>query len=511
MTAVVVLVLLSVAVVVRGADSRMNVLFIAIDDMRPELSPYGCSHMHTENMQKLADESLVFDSAHVAVALCSPSRTAFLTSRRPDTSKVWEISNNEYWRKCGGNFTTLPQHFKENGYLTLGTGKIFHHGPPSGNMDVKYSWSPECLPYQNVFPSPPVKGSPAIHKYNESADEIGDGKLANNAINLLEGIVHNRSTGIDNRPFFLAVGFHRPHIPWRVPKTFYDLYDVNMPIAPNPHLSIDVPDIALQNILKGYWETFTDIKKFNISQGYPDDNSTATVTQAQQLRQAYRAAISFTDRNIGTVLDKLEELNLKNNTVIVLLADHGYQQGDNDQWAKHNNYEQATRVPFMVRLPTQDFKPGRVSSFVETVDIFPTLAEVVLGQKLPQCSTNMTQNRKTLLCTEGTSFAPVLQNPEMQWKKAAFWQYNRQNETVMGYTVRVDGYRYTEWVKFNRTTATPHWDQVLGVELYQHVPNVEKACEWDMEHNNVANLPEFAATRAALSKMLHEGWRPVVP
>jgi len=201
-------------------------------------------------MDALAKESVVFDHMYTGLALCAPSRTIFLTSRRPDTSRVWTISAQQYWRRSGGNFTSLPQHFKESGYLTIGTGKIFHPGAPSNNSDAEYSWSPEALDtrqvgggpcpslscYINTFPEPDgsaIYSGPAVHPQNCSADESGEGKLATHMASMLDLIAQKRGEG-DPRPFFFAAGFHRPHIPWHAPQEFYDLYDLDAPLAPHP-------------------------------------------------------------------------------------------------------------------------------------------------------------------------------------------------------------------------------------------------------------------------------------
>jgi len=221
-----------------AATPRHDVMMIAIDDMRNEQGFYGCDYMHTPRMDGLAKKSLVFEHMYTGVAVCAPSRTILLTGRRPDTSRVWTISPREYWRLSGGNFTTLPQYFKdEGGYLTLGTGKIFHPGGPSGGAprwpgstvpvspagsDSYYSWSPECLPYQNAFEEPPQHtgpgagaggseySSPAIHPFfNVTDDEMAEGQLAANAVRLLKLVKTQRDAG-SKKPFFGAFGFHRP-------------------------------------------------------------------------------------------------------------------------------------------------------------------------------------------------------------------------------------------------------------------------------------------------------------
>lgn len=513
--------------------ARRDVVMIAVDDLRPELQSYGCNYMKTPNLDALAADSLVFDHMYTGLALCAPSRTIFLTSRRPDTSRVYTISPAEYWRRSGGNFTSLPQYFKEAGYLTIGTGKIFHPGGPSNDSDSEYSWSSECLPYVNTFPEPDGKtlyDSPAVAPYfNVTDDEMGEGKLANHATSFLQLINKRRSSG-DATPFFFAAGFHRPHIPWHAPSKYYDMYDINMPLAPNQHLPVNVPPIALNNIYvgsnigKGYWNKFTDLGAVNLSENFPLDNTTVPENEQRKIRQAYRAAISFTDRNIGVVLDELKKLGMYDDSIIVFWADHGYQLGDNDQYGKHTNFEHATRIPFMIKLPKADFpdfKPGRTSAFVENVDLFPTLVELGTGATYPRCSADTNTSRETRECTEGISFAPILdQSSAPKWKNASFSQYNRKGEHapygVMGYSIRVDGWRYTEWVKFDVNHAGypggAKWDQLVGAELYQHDKEGEiNQCDWNYENWNLANQPEYAQLRAKLREDLHAGWRRALP
>eukprot|EP01052_Picozoa_sp_SAG31_P032400 SAG31_NODE_3549_length_4134_cov_3.066171_5_plen_388_part_00 len=363
--------------------------------MRNEQGLYGCSYMKTPHMDALASRSLVFEHMYTGIALCAPSRTILLTSRRPDTSRVWTIAGREYWRLSGGNFTTLPQYFKEHGYVSLGVGKIFHPGQPSGGgvfgqpqigCDVGFSWSRECLPYQNTFDEPeqpPLEGvtsgsseysSPAIHPFfNVTDDEMAEGQLAAAAVRLLDGIRQRRANGSDPRPFFTAVGFHRPHIPWHAPEHYYKLYDLALPVAPNQLLPSDVPDVAISNIwtkrfmdgsrcscidsprfdreegasccgrvieINGvpggfdsddnytafsYWDSFGDLHQMSRSDLAPHDNTTISTRDQQRIRQAYRAAMSFTDRNIGVVLGGLAAAAFADTTIVALWADHGYQ------------------------------------------------------------------------------------------------------------------------------------------------------------------------------------------
>lgn len=537
--------LICLAGAVLGA--RHDVVMIAVDDMRPELGSYGCDYMKTPHIDALARESVVFDRMYVGIALCGPSRSIFLTSRRPDTARVWSISDSEYWRVSGGNFTSLPQYFRERNYITYGTGKIFHPQGMSNHSDQQYSWSPGCLNcnnhtsgsgcdrnYREAYLEPDGENiyvSPAVHPYvlkefNCTDDDMGEGKLAANAVELLEDIKQKRDGG-DTRPFFFAAGFHRPHIPWHAPQHYYNLYDLNSTdLAPHQHLPFNVPMIALNGIWTGThpWGYMADIAAVNVSKNFPNDNTTAPEWEQRKIRRAYRAAISFTDRNIGVVVAALKRLDFFESSIVVFWSDHGYQLGDNDQYAKHTNFEHATRIPFMIKLPLvgfPDFKPGRRNAFVESIDLMPTLAELGAGAPLERCPVDANSSRAVQECTEGLSFAPLVTTSSVpEWKTASFSQYARREEKVMGYTIRTKGYRYTEWVEFNTTHAGypggAQWDKPVGAELYAH-PHDPKgseepvACDWDYEFHNLAKDKVHADLRAELSKQLRAGWRNALP
>ncbi len=515
---------------VRAAtESRFkNVLFFAVDDLRPELGAYGSSIVKSPNLDVLASKSMVFERAYCQIAVCSPSRASLLTGRRPDTNHVWDIAADEYWRDYT-NATSIPQYFKENGYVSVGMGKIFHPGAPSGNDDKAYSWS---LPYYHAPLSSKVwySGGPAWMSYEGYEDnQLPDGQVADNAISTLQAIKQNRSKG-DNTPFFLAVGFYKPHLPFRAPSKYYDLYPPAEQIAPpkNPDVPTGFPPIAraLVEIM-----SYGDIKSF-----YPNMTKCLTDVQASFdgkecripedysciLRRAYYSCISYTDAQIGKVVGELEKLGLANNTIIVLWADHGWQLGEHNHWCKHTNFEDATHVPFMIRVPGVTDKGMRSSALVELIDIFPTITELAGLDVPPMCTQD---DNKQLTCVEGTSLTPLLKTPDQQWKKAAFSQYPRPScgmhqipnepafdsehgENVMGYTIRADQYRFTEWYRFNRTTATPNWTDIWGTELYDHT---EPTVFFNDENVNMASDPDKQDLVNELRKILQAGWRAALP
>ena len=510
-----------------------NVLFIAVDDLRPELGVYGYSHIHSPNIDELASKSMVFERAYCQVGVCSPSRASLLTGRRPDTNHVWRIANDEYWRMYT-NATTIPQYFKDNGYISIGMGKIFHPGPPSGNDDVAYSWSPEGLPYYH---------SPLQIKYGDNDtsswwsfdgftdSQLPDGQIADRAIEILKDLKQNKSND-DNRPFFLAVGFHKPHLPFYAPTSYFDMYPPvpDIKLAENPNVPEGMPPIAYSNWLG---ERFKDLKSIfndtlkdclsNAGDAIHSKKCSIPDYKARELRRAYYSCISYTDAQLGRVLKELKSEGFADDTIIVLWADHGWQLGEHNEWAKFTNFEDAIHVPFMLTVPGITDKGMRTKALVELIDIFPSLTELVGIETPPLCPEG---KQNILACVEGSSVVPLLHTPDQEWKKAAFSQFprpysglphipghppfdnNEHGENVMGYTVRVDQYRFTEWYRFDRTTGKPDFNNVWGTELYNHTDTV---IFFNDENVNLANKTEMKSVVEELRKILQAGWRAAVP
>ncbi|XP_065190341.1 iduronate 2-sulfatase-like isoform X2 [Sycon ciliatum] len=512
---------------------RKNVLFFAIDDLRPDLGAYGADFVISPNIDKLAKRSLLFERAYCQVSFCSPSRTSLLTGRRPDTTHVWQISGQEYWRQVV-NATSLPQYFKQNGYVTIGMGKVFHPGSPSGNDDKKYSWSPEGLPYYH---------SPIEHRYgpmNKTSiawaaegfedNQLPDGQIADNALKVLQELKQNRTEHGETRPFFMAVGFHKPHIPFIAPKKYFDMYPPQDQIAVPKHRfpPTDLPYIAWSvwpffHTVGGVAQYFTGTECFtNASQAYTE-RCMMPINATQYLRRSYYSAMTYTDAQVGKVMDKMEEMGFDNDTIVVLWGDHGWQLGEHGEWGKYTNFEDGTHVPFMLRVPGVTDEGMRTKALVELIDIYPTLAELT-GLPAPPLCPPMSQKVGT--CVEGVSTVPLFHNTTAAWKEASFSQYARPlsglpsipghppfpkgtDESVMGYTMRTDKYRYTEWVKFNHTTAVADWTDVWGRELYDHTLDSEEL--FDDENENLVDKPEMAELVKKLHANLREGWRAAMP
>lgn len=469
------------------ADERPNVLFIAVDDLRPELGCYG-EPVHSPNIDGLAAEGTLFERAYVQVALCMPSRVSIMTGQRPDTTGVVDFSVR--FRDVQPNVLTLPQHFRENGYTAVGFGKIFHNvdkaswdepvsqfGRNEDDYHTKFgqqvlAWTKEDhrrLTYvwdlgDGITKTKRPGGLPWEAPEVED-DVLRDGKIANGAVAKL------RELNSGDRPFFMAVGFHKPHLPFIAPKKYYDLYDpANIELAPNPDPPKDAPKYATYN--------WNDLRHYY---GIPDVGPVSE-QQARELKHAYLACVSFTDAQIGKVLAEVD----RENTIVMLWGDHGWQLGEHGMWDKHSNYETSTRVPLIVRVPGQN--PGRTDALVELVDMYPTLADLC-GLQLPEH-------------LEGTSFAPLIEDPKTPWKKAAFSQYRRvipgygDAERGMGYAMRTDRYRFVEW-------TVPGTD-FSEFELYDH--------ENDPGENvNLANRPELKTLVSELRQQLQAGWKAAGP
>jgi arylsulfatase A-like enzyme len=469
-------------------NAGFNVLFIAVDDLKPEIGCYGNTKAITPNIDKLAAQGLTFTRAYCQQAVCSPSRTSLLTGRRPDTTRVYDLA--QHFRGTIPDAVTLPEHFKKSGYTTAGLGKIFH-----GGLDDAQSWSipwwgpagkgPAWGTAENAArsakehehlrrmkwnkppqPRPRSARGPSWAAPDVADNELGDGKTAEFAAGALEKLKAG--------PFFLAVGFAKPHLPFIAPKRYFDLHSkTKFEPADNPFPPKDVPSLAMHN--SSELRTYTDIPE----QGPIPD------AKAVELIRAYYAATTYTDAQIGRVVGALDRLGLRKNTVIILWGDHGWHLGDHGLWNKHTNFESATRAPLIISVPEQKNAGRKSAALTEFVDIYPSLCDLC-GLSLPQG-------------LEGTSFKQLLDNPDRAWKKAAFSQYPRQVPgygRAMGHSMRTDRYRFTEW-------RIPGKD-FRAVELYDH--------ERDPKENvNIAELPENAALVKRFTDQLHADWQAARP
>jgi iduronate 2-sulfatase len=446
------------------AATKPNVLFFAIDDLRPELGCYGHSTIQTPNIDRLARRGMVFERAYCQQAVCSPSRSSVMTGTRPDTTKVWDLVT--HFRQALPNVTTIPQHFKQHGYFSQGMGKIFHGGyddPPTWSVPWQTPPAPEYALPETAEHQREREAKKLRRAAVESADVpdnfYKDGKTAELAIATLREL--------RQQPFFLAVGFSKPHLPFIAPKKYWDLYDpAKIELAKNPFLPKGAPEYALT--------TFGELRNY---EGTPSTGPVPDET-ARLLKHGYYAATSYTDAQIGKVLDELDRLGLTKNTIVVLWGDHGWKLGEHAGWAKHSNVENDTNSTLVLAAPGMKAAGKKTRALVEFVDIYPTLADLA-GLPLPQH-------------LEGVSMKPLLDNPQQPWKQAAFSQYPRGPR--MGYSMRTARYRFTVWV--NRKDHS----QVEATELYDHQSDPQ-------ENTNIAAQPDQAAVVKQLMAQWKKGWQ----
>ncbi|XP_054852737.1 iduronate 2-sulfatase isoform X1 [Eublepharis macularius] len=494
----------------RPSGDGMNVLFIVSDDLRPVLGCYGDLVVKSPNIDQLASRSVVFQNAFAQQAVCAPSRVSFLTGRRPDTTRLYDF--HSYWRVHAGNYTTLPQYFKENGYISMSVGKVFHPGVSSNhNDDYPYSWSvPPFHPSSEKYENTKVcKGKDGQLHANlicpVDVSEMPEGTLPDiqstkEAIRLLNIMKEN------NSKFFLSVGYHKPHIPFRYPQEFLKLYPLeNITLAPDPSVPKGLPSVAYNP-----WMDIRrrdDVQALNISFPYgpiPEDFQ-------RQIRQNYFASVSYLDMLVGKLLNALDDTGLSNNTIVVFTADHGWSLGEHGEWAKYSNFDVATRVPLMFYVPGMTaplsypgyrhfpfidlfdrvLKPlpqGKPKEMVELVSLFPTLAELA-GLRVPPLCPDTSFH--VSLCTEGQSMVQYFpsakgghesssEEGKLHRPPIAFSQYPRPSDTpqlnsdlpllkdirVMGYSMHTVYYRCTLWLGFNPSNFTVDRNDVHGGELY---------------------------------------------
>lgn len=460
------------------AAGKLNVLFIAVDDLRPELGCYGNRLIKSPNIDQLAARGLVFTRAYCQQAVCSPSRTSLLTGRRPDTTKVYDLV--KHFRKELPDVVTLPQFFKLNGYHSQGIGKIYH-----GTLDDPASWSvPHWRPSQPIYGPENGKTLPKRRKARASGkkDEefrgpawqspdvadnaLTDGALADRAVELLREL--------KDKPFFLGVGFIKPHLPFVAPKKYWDLYaEKEIPLAVNPFAPTNCPKYALTD--------WGELRSYaNIPRSGPLDEA-----QTRDMIHGYYACVSYMDAQLGRVLAELDRLKLRDRTIVILWGDHGWQLGEHGMWCKHTNFEEATRAPLIISVPGQKNTGRKSDALVEFVDIYPTLAELC-GLPKPEG-------------VEGFSFKPLLDDPRRPWKSAAFSQYPRaipEQGRGMGHSMRTDRYRLTEWAVAGK--------EYRGYELYDYQTDPQG-------NDNVAQKPEYADRLKELTAQLHAGWQAALP
>lgn len=438
---------------------KPNVLFIAVDDLRPELNAFGASQIKSPNIDRLSAEGLTFGRAYCNVPVCGASRASLMTGIKPTKNRF--VTYHTYAQKDAPGAISIPQHFKNNGYHTISNGKIFHHAD-----DLLDSWS------ENPWKPTPRKGNwrDYIGKENLNiADSMDNGRAWpyewTNAHDTayFDGLMTQKtirdlhSLKDMDKPFFIAAGYLKPHLPFNAPQKYWDMYpaeSISLPV--NYYRPENAPDAAMHN--------FGELRNYY---GVPKEGPVSD-EMALTLIRGYYACVSYTDALIGQLLNSLDELGLRENTVVILWGDHGWQLGEHKLWCKHSNFDIAMRVPLIISAP--GCKGGvKTEALTEYIDIFPSLCELA-GLDLP-------------VQLHGKSFVSLMQNPDQEFKDVIYARFGK------GESIKTDRYLYTEW--YNKQ------GDIYGRMLYDHVADAD-------ENMNISEFPENEALVDSLSKILHK-------
>jgi uncharacterized sulfatase len=451
------------AAAAQAQQKRLNVLFIAVDDMNNDLGCYGVPLVKSPNIDRLAARGIKFERAYCQYPLCSPSRTSLMTGKRPDTTKVFDLKT--HFRKTIPEVQTIGQMFKANGYFSGRVGKIYHYGNPgdigTSGLDDPATWDEVVNPAGrdktalekdviNLTPKRGLGSSMSFLPDKQGTDEEHtDGKVATEAIKMLRA--HK------DKPFFIAAGFYKPHCPYIAPSKYFDEYSMK--------------DVMLPKVADGFEKT---VPALALASTKPWPLVGVSAEKAREAKRGYYAAVSFVDAQVGRIIDEVDRLGLWDNTVVIFWSDHGFHLGEHGLWFKQSVFEESARVPMVIVTPGNGAVAGKVSRrTVELVDLFPTLADL----------TGVTPPKGL----EGYSLKPLLSDPEASWDHAAYTQVQRGGKR-MGRSVRTERWRYIEWGA----------DGKLGTQLYDHDADPK-------ELKNLAADEAHAGTVAEMKKLLHAG------
>ncbi len=490
---------------------KPNILFIAIDDLKPILGCYGNTQIKTPNIDRLAKMGTIFLNSYVQQAVCGPTRASFMTGKRPDYTKVWDLKTK--MRDVNPDILSLPQYFSTQGYSTQGIGKVYDPRFVDKDLD-KPSWTVPFYKTDSKYYG--TNGEPAegryqlpetkalAEKYIKEALDNGKTKaeaneyvqtkikpsvesanVADNAYNDGANILQAKDILIElsksNKPFFFAVGIAKPHLPFVAPTKYWNLYKrADMPVAKFQKKATNAIGVAYHN--SGEIRAYTDIPPLLSFTDQKEYGITLPLDKQMELIHGYYAAISYTDALVGKLLNVLDSLNLTKNTIIVLLGDHGWHLGDHNLWCKHTNFEEATHAPLIISAP--GIAPSKSKSQTEFIDIFPTICDLA-GLNIP-------------IILDGKSLAPIMKKKLLSVKEFSISQYPRSadgietdrqgyaNAKVMGYSMRNKQYRYTIWMTNNfRSTDIFKKELIVGTELYDYTKD-------PLETNNVVNEKKYA-------------------
>lgn len=440
------------------AAQKPNVVFIVLDDLRPELGCYGAGDVKSPNIDRFAQKGMLFQRAYVQYPVCNPSRASFLSGLRPDETGI--VTNDIPFRRTMPDLVSLPELFRRNGYFTAGIGKIYHLGEDAKGEGAKFrdpkSW--------DHF-SDSLNTAPAIGRKGEGRN-LTDGRLKWCEWLAAEGTDNDQPDGINTtealrvldehhgKPFFLALGIHKPHDPFFAPKNYFDLYPVD-----SVKLAKEPADRSPQ-----------------VRHAIPNQKDFAAFTdrERREFKRAYQAGVSFADAQVGRILDALDRHKLWDNTIVILIGDHGYHLGEHGWWNKVTVHELGARAPMIAWIPGAKGMGKPTAAITEFVDLYPTLTDYA----------RLTPPHKL----SGQSLRPVLEDPAHPGKEAAYTQVNRG---PVGRSVRTERWRYTEWGERGKA----------GIELYDHSADPG-------EYHNLGEDPAHAGTRKRHAALLAKGFPP---
>lgn len=487
---------------------KPNVLFISIDDLRPALGVYGDSIAYTPNIDQFASEGTTFMQAFCQSAVCAPSRASLMTGLRPDSTRVWHLGDQ--FRQINPNTVTMPQYFSKFGYHTVNIGKIFHNYMPDSVSWDEPDLRPERYKQEDwlgrdgetFYISERINASQVIKRDSllklqpvryadgwntgpawEAAD-VHDTMYYDGAQNELAKKTLTRLASSD-QPFYFGLGYFRPHLPFAVPKKYWDLYDKNeMPLAENPEIPEGAPIFTMNSMYElRHYDGFQHI-------GHPTSKFRMDEDTVRTLRQGYYASVSYIDALLGDLFSHMKKLGIYDNTIIVIWGDHGWKLGDHNSWGKMTNYNIDLRVPIVIRAPKQQERGVKVNGMVELVDLFPSLCDLAGIEKADYF--------------QGDSFVPLMEDANRKWKEAVFSQFHRRprvsadGKRYMGYSMNTADYHFIEWYAWDHLTGTR--GAFKTSELYDRKND-------PYERINIANNENMKEIISSLSNQLNKGWK----
>ncbi len=493
-----------------GKHAKMNVILIAVDDLRTELAYYGDNQAITPNFNRLASYGIAFMNTYCQAAVSAPSRASLMTGLRPDSTQVWHLGDE--FRKINPDIITMPQYFKNFGFHTVSIGKIFHnHMPDSISFD-----EPDLRPEAYKTPELIKRDAESFYVDEKLMDELDSVRaerikirtygssggwgygVSVEATDAADSLFYDgaqtelairklRELKARNEPFYLALGFYRPHLPFSAPKKYWDMYNRDKIVLPeNNYLPIGSPVMAADN-------NYELNACYDMKVKHPLFNK-MSVDTALLLKHGYLASVSFIDACIGKLLDELDRLDLTGNTVIVLYGDNGWKLGEHNAWCKQTNYIPDIKVPLIISSPQVKKKGKKSYALAELIDIYPTICDVV---NIPKPS-----------YLQGTSLKPLFKRPGRKWKSAAFSQIHRlpqrslDGNRYMGYSMVTKRWHYVKWYGWNvetRSRMAP-----AATELYDLHKDYE-------ENRNLAELKSYSGVISRLDNQFSKGWKGAQP